>query len=137
MCLLQIANCPLLIQLNMAVYDFKTTAVYKKAFALSMEIFQISKSFPKEEKYSLTDQVRRSSRSVCANLAEAYRKKRYPAHFISKLTDCDAENSETGVWIDFAFGCEYINEEQKTLLLNMNEEVGKLLSHIINNPEKY
>lgn len=121
----------------MAAYNFKETAVYKKAFALSMDIFLISKSFPKEEKYSLTDQVRRSSRSVCANLAEAYRKKRYPAHFISKLTDCDAENSETGVWIDFAFACEYINEEQKQLLLNTNEEVGKLLNHIINNPEKY
>ena len=121
----------------MAVYNFKETTVYKKAFALSMELFQISKSFPKEEKYSLTDQVRRSSRSVCANLAEAYRKKRYPAHFISKLTDCDAENSETGVWIDFAFACKYINEEQKHLLLKTNDEVGKLLHHIIFNPEKY
>ena len=119
----------------MAVYNFKSTAVYKKAFALSMEIFQISKSFPKEEKYSLTDQVRRSSRSVCANLAEAYRKKRYPANFISKLTDCDAENSETGVWIDFA--CDYINEKQNKSLIYANEEVGKLLNHIIKNPEKY
>ena len=121
----------------MAAYNFKNTAVYKKAFVLSMEIFHISKSFPKEEKYSLTDQVRRSSRSVCANLAEAYRKKRYPANFISKLTDCDAENSETGVWIDFAFACEYINEQTKNALVSTNEEVGKLLNHIINNPEKY
>lgn len=121
----------------MAAYSFKETAVYKKAFGLSMEIFQISKSFPKEEKYSLTDQARRSSKSVCANLGEAYRKKRYPAHFISKLTDCDAENSETSIWIDFAFACEYINEQQKVALLNRNEEVGKLLYNTINNPEKY
>ena len=121
----------------MAAYNFKETTVYKKAFALSMEIFHISKSFPKEEKYALTDQVRRSSRSVCANLAEAYRKKRYPANFISKLTDCDAENSETGVWIDFAFACEYLNEKMKNSLLNANEEVGKLINHIISNPEKY
>lgn len=78
----------------MATYNFKDTAVYKKAFSLSMDIFEASKSFPKEETYSLTDQIRRSSRSVCANLAEANRKKRYPANFISKLTDCDAENSE-------------------------------------------
>src|SRR5258706_14280732 len=98
----------------MAAKSFKETKVYKLAFEQAMDIFEISKSFPKEEKYSLTDQVRRSSRSVCANLAEAYRKKRYPAHFISKLTDCDAENSETNVWIDFAFACQYINEETKT-----------------------
>lgn len=76
----------------MNTFSFKESTVYKKSFALAMEIFEISKLFPKEEKYSLTDQVRRSSRSVCANVAEAYRKKRYPAHFISKLTDCDAKN---------------------------------------------
>lgn len=121
----------------MATYNFKDTALYKKAFALSMEIFEVSKSFPKEEKYSLTDQVRRSSRSVCANLAEAYRKKRYPANFISKLTDCDAENSETGVWIDFAFACTYINETSYKDFIAKNEEVGKLLNHILNNSEKY
>jgi len=121
----------------MAVYNFKQTAVYTKAFALAMEIFEISKVFPKEEKYSLTDQVRRSSRSVCANLAEAYRKKRYPAHFVSKLTDCDAENSETGVWLDFSLACGYMNEIVYKGLLDRNEEVGKLLHHMINNPEKY
>jgi four helix bundle protein len=121
----------------MAVYNFKETTLCKKAFALSMEIFEVSKSFPKDEKYSLTDQVRRSSRSVFANLAEAYRKKRYPANFISKLTDCDAESSETGVWIDFAFACKYINETSCKNLIAKNEEVGKLLNHILNNPEKY
>ena len=121
----------------MSAYNFKETTLYKKASSLAMEIFEISKSFPNDEKYSLTDQVRRSSRGVCANLAEAYRKKRYPAHFISKLTDCDAENSETIVWIDFAFACQYINEETKNLLNSRSEEVGKLLFHMINNPEKY
>lgn len=74
--------------------DFKELIVYKKAFSLSMEVYEVSKSFPKEEKYSLTDQIRRSSRSVCANIAEAYRKRLYVKHFISKLTDSDAENSE-------------------------------------------
>jgi four helix bundle protein len=121
----------------MSVKNFKESTLYKKAFSLSMEIFEISKSFPKEERYSLTDQIRRSSRSVCANLAEAYRKKRYPAHFISKLTDCDAENSETGVWLDFSFAGKYIKEEAYKNLIFKSEEVGKLLNHIINHPEKY
>jgi four helix bundle protein len=121
----------------MSNFNFKESTVYKKAFSVAMEIFEMSKSFPKEEKYSLTDQVRRSSRSVCANLAEAYRKKRYPAHFISKLTDCDSENSETNVWIDFAFACQYIDEQTSNSLRMKNEEVGKLLNHMINNPDKY
>jgi len=121
----------------MGVINFKETSVYKKAFSLSMEIFGITKSFPKEEKYSLTDQIRRSSRSVCANMAEAYRKKQYPAHFLSKLSDCDAENSETSVWIDFAFSCGYIDESSKVYLLSKNEEVGRLIYHMMNNPEKY
>ena len=83
--------------------DFKELIVYKKSFSLAMEVYEISKSFPKEEKYSLTDQIRRSSRSVCANIAEAYRKHIYVKHFVSKLTDADAENSETLVWLDFAY----------------------------------
>ena len=121
----------------MSVRNFKETKVYKKAFELSMEIFHISKLFPKEEKYSLTDQIRRSSRSVCANLAEAFRKRQYPAHFVSKISDCDAENSETGVWLDFALSCEYITNETYQNLISKNEEVGRLIHHIINNPEKY
>jgi four helix bundle protein len=121
----------------MAVRDFKETTLYKKAFDLAMQIFQLSKQFPTEEKFSLTDQIRRFSRSVCANLAEAYRKKIYPAHFVSKLTDCDAENSETGVWLDFAFASKYINETDYKLLIEKNTEVGKLIHHMINNPEKY
>jgi four helix bundle protein len=91
--------------------DFRELLAYQKGFRLAIEIFNVSKSFPPDEKYSLTDQIRRSSRSVCANIAEAYRKRRYINHFISKLTDSDAENSETNVWIEFAYTCEYISEE--------------------------
>ena len=85
---------------------FKDLIVYKKAFALAMEIFEMTKSFPKEEKYSLIDQIRRSSRSVCANLGEGYRKRRYVAHFVAKTTDSDMENTETQVWLDFSLACK-------------------------------
>ncbi len=88
----------------MAAKNFKQTKLYKLAFEQAMDVFHISKGFPKEETYSLADQVRRSSRSVCSYIAEAYRKMRYPAHFILKATDSDAENSETNVWLDFAEG---------------------------------
>lgn len=117
--------------------SFRDLIVYKKAFALAMEIFELSKSFPKEEKYSLTDQIRRSSRSVCSSIAEAYRKRRYEAHFVSKTSDADMENSETQVWLDFAYNCEYINKEIHSDLIKKAEEVGKLLNHMIENPEKY
>jgi four helix bundle protein len=121
----------------MAALSVKQTKVYQKAFALAMEIYEISKSFPPEEKYSLTDQIRRSSRSVCTNLAEAYRKKKYPAHFISKLTDSDMENSETGVWLDFTLTCKYIAVEKHNELSMANEEIGRMLGHAIENPDKY
>ena len=117
--------------------DFRELIAYKKAFDLSMKIYAISKSFPTEEKYSLTDQVRRSSRSVCANIAEAYRKRRYVNHFISKLTDSDAENSETNVWIEFAAECRYITAEQYSELTQVNIEIGKLINYMINYPEKF
>ena len=121
----------------MGVINFKQTKVYKLAFEQAMEIFSVTKEFPKEETYSLIDQIRRSSRSVCANLAEAYRKKIYPANFILKVTDCDAENSETGVWLDFSLSCNYIKSEQHTILISRNEEIGRLLSHMRNNLDKY
>ncbi len=121
----------------MAVYNFRGTKVYQKAFSLAMEIFEITKAFPKEETYSLTDQIRRSSRSVCTNIAEAYRKRQYPAHFTSKVSDADMENSESLVWLDFAFSCKYINQEKYNDLVSKNEEVGKLLNHMLNNPGKY
>lgn len=87
--------------------DYKDLKVYEKSFSLAMKIFEITKEFPKEEKYSLIDQVRRSSRSVCVNIVEAYRKRPYPLHFIAKLSDADMENSETMVWIEFAIECNY------------------------------
>ena len=121
----------------MAAGSFRDLTVYKKAFELAMEIFKVSKSFPTEEKYSLTDQVRRSSRAVCSCIGEAYRKRNYKAHFVSKSTDADMENTETRVWFDFALACNYItNEKWKDLELKA-EEVGKLPNHMIENPEKY
>lgn len=121
----------------MAATNFKETTVFKKAFALAMEIFMLSQKFPREEKYSLTDQIRRSSRSVCANIAEAYRKRRYPAHFVSKISDSDAENSETQVWLLFSLETGYIDQTIYQNLLGESEEIGKLLSHMMSNPEKY
>jgi len=118
-------------------YSFRNLKVYKLAYDLAMDIFEISKGFPKEEKYSLTDQIRRSSRSVCSNIAEAYRKRRYPKHFTSKSSDADGEASETMVWIDFAFSCKYIDEEIKDKLLRKYEEVGKMLGSMTNNPDKF
>jgi len=116
---------------------YKDLLAYQKSYALAMEIFELSKSFPKEEKYSLTDQIRRSSRSVCANIGEGFRKRRYPAHFILKLTDSDAENSETQVWLDFSLSCGYINEIEHTKLSQQSDQAGKLLSYMINNHEKF
>ena len=118
-------------------YSFKSLKVYQLAYGLAMEIFMISKNFPKEEKYSMTDQIRRSSRSVCSNIAEAYRKRRYPKNFTSKITDADGEASETIVWINFAFDCKYIDDEIKEKLLIKYEEVGKMLGGMANNPEKF
>lgn len=116
---------------------FRKLIAYKKGFELAMEIFELSKSFPKEETYSLTDQIRRSSRSVCINITEGYRKRIYPKHFISKLSDADSENSETLGWLEFAAACNYINEETKIELANKNSEIGKLLNYMMNKPEKF
>jgi four helix bundle protein len=117
--------------------DFKDLLAYKKAFELAMKIFHISKQFPKEERYSLTDQIRRSSRSVCAYIAESYRKRAYIAHFKSKLSDADMENSETSVWLYFAHACEYINNETNLELIQKSEEVGRLINYMILNPSKF
>lgn len=117
--------------------DFEDLLAYKKAFENGMNIFELSKAFPKEEKYSLTDQIRRSSRSVNANIAEAYRKRRYPKHFISKLTDADGENSETVVWLKYAMACDYIKAKELEPLLTKAKEIGKLINYMINNPNKF
>ena len=121
----------------MANQSFKDLTVYKKAFELAMTIFKISKRFPKDEKYSLTDQIRRSSRAVAVCVAEAYRKRAYEAYFVSKSSDADMENSETQVWLNFALSCDYLSEDEFDLLTAKSEEVGKLLNHMIENPEKY
>lgn len=111
--------------------------VYKLAYGSAMEIFHISKDFPKEEKYSLTDQIRRSSRSVAVNIAEAYRKRRYPKHFTSKLTDADAEASETSTWLDFSKDCKYITTAQQQELSAKYDEIGRMLNSMASNPEKF
>jgi four helix bundle protein len=116
---------------------FQDLLAYKKSFELAMDIYSISKNFPAEEKYSLTDQIRRSSRSVSANIAEATRKRRYEKHFISKLTDSDAENSETQVWLEYSHACNYIDSIKFETLISKSIEVGKLLNYMMNNPDKF
>lgn len=116
---------------------FRGLTSYKKAFALAMDIFEITKAFPKEEKYELTDQIRRSSRAVCRAIGEGYRKRQYPKHFSSKMSDADMENTETQVSIDFALECKYINIKDYKELIQKSEEVGRLLNHMVENPEKY
>lgn len=111
--------------------------VYKKAFALAVDVFELSKSFPKEERYSLVDQIRRSSRSVCANLAEAWRKRRYEAAFISKLSDSEAEAAETQVWLQFAVECAYADRDRVRQLYSNYDEVIAMTVHMIHHPEKW
>lgn len=110
---------------------------YQKSFDLAMDIFNITKTFPREEMFSLTDQIRRSSRSVTANLAEGYRKRVYPKSFTFKLTDADAENTETQVWLEYSLACEYINQGNFNKLYDKSVEVGKLLNYMILNPQKF
>ncbi len=117
--------------------NFKSLTVYKKAFALAMDIFEISKTFPKEELYSLTTQIRKSSRSVCSCIGEAYRKRQYEAHFVSKTSDADMENSETQVWLDFSLACKYISKPIYDNYTDRSIEIGKMLNHMIEHPEKY
>jgi four helix bundle protein len=116
---------------------YKELLAYQKAYELAMKIFTISKRFPPEEKYSLIDQIRRSSRSVCTNIAEAYRRKRYKDYFISKLNDAETENAETEVWLNFSKDCSYINAEEYEEFNSLNTEIGKLIWFMINNPEKF
>ncbi|MDD2519585.1 MAG: four helix bundle protein [Kiritimatiellae bacterium] len=115
----------------------KELAVYQKAYDLAMRVFEASKSFPPEERYALTSQIRRSSRSVCLNLREAWAKRRYEAHFISKLTDCDGENNETDSSLDFARDCGYISEDKHRELLELNREVGKMIGSMIKTPAPF
>lgn len=121
----------------MQINSAKDLIVYKRAYELSMLIFELTKRFPPEERYALTSQVRRSSRSICLNLREAWAKRRYSAAFIAKLTDCDGENGETDSSIDFAYDCGYIDKEQHAQLAGKVTEIGKMFGSMIQNPEKF
>lgn len=121
----------------MIVHRFEDLEVYQQALGIQREVFILSKSFPNEERYSLTDQIRRSSRSVGANIAEAWHKRRYPAHFASKLTDADAENAETRHWLQTGFDCEYLTREQFEHLTERSLLVGAKLGHMIQNADKW
>lgn len=121
----------------MGTGGFKEMTVYKRAFEMARMVFVLSKRFPSEEKFSLTDQIRRSSRSVSAQYAEGYRKKRYPAHFVSKLTDADGENAETQVWLEHAVCCGYCATSDIAPIIAISEEVGRMLGDMIEHPEKY
>jgi four helix bundle protein len=111
--------------------------VYRKAFEAAMQIFEISKQFPKEETYSLTDQVRRASRSVCTNIAEAWRKRRYEAAFVSKLNDAEGEGAETQTWLEFAVRCGYLKPEVGRALFRTYDEIISMLVRMINKPQSW
>jgi four helix bundle protein len=119
------------------ISSFKDLRVYKLAFEVQQEIFQTSKRFPAEERYALTDQIRRASRSVGANLAEAWQKRRYVAHFVSKLTDADGEQAETQHWLDTATACEYVSEKEQKALLEKCSRIGQMLGSMMAKPEKF
>jgi four helix bundle protein len=121
----------------MQIKSAKELEVYKKSYQMAMEVFELSKTFPAEERYALSSQIRRSSRSIAMNLREAWAKRRYEAHFISKLTDCDGENSETDTSLDFAQDCGYISKEQHEHLTGLCNEIGKMLGSMLRNPEPF
>jgi len=121
----------------MQIRSAKDLIVYQKAYVQSMRVFELSKRFPHEERYALTSQVRRSSRSVCLNPREAWAKRRYEAHFISKLTDSDGENAETDSLIDYARDCEYITSQEFDELKALNREIGCMLGSMIDRPEGF
>lgn len=116
---------------------FRDLKVYQFSYQLALEVFEKTRSFPKEELYSLTNQIRRSSRSVLANVAEAWRKRKYVKSFISKLTDSIAEESETEVWLDFAKDLNYIKETEYTCFIEKYDEVARMLSPMMENPDKF
>jgi len=121
----------------MKIKTHKDLDVYKLAFGSAMEIFELSKSFPQDERYSLTDQVRISSRSVCANIAEAFRARRYKNNFVSKLSISECEGGETQAWLDFAFSCGYINKETHNQLFDKYDHIVAMLVNMIIKPEKW
>ena len=116
---------------------FRDLKVYRLAFRLAMEIFHESKHFPREEKFSLRDQIRRASRSVASNIGEGYRKKRYPKKFVSKMVDADGEATETQVWLEFPEACGYLSKKRESELRMGYEEVGRMLGGMIAHPERF
>src|SRR3989475_2926272 len=121
----------------MRIDSAKDLRVYKLGYVLAMEIFELTKTFPSQEKYALTTQIRRSSRSICLNLREAWAKRRYEAHFVSKLTDCDGENGETESALDFAKDCGYISPTRHAKLVSVSAEIGKMLSGMIKKADSF
>lgn len=120
-----------------SIKSHEDLVIYQKAFDAAMKIFNLSKTFPVEERYSLTDQIRRSSRSVCANLAEAWRKRRYEAAFKAKLSDCEAEATETQVWLKFAVKCQYLDLEEGRELYGIYNHILGGLVNMINHPNQW
>lgn len=121
----------------MKIETAKELEGYQVAYDLAMQVFHVSKRFPPEERWALTGQILRSSRSVCLNLREAWAKRRYEAHFISKLTDCDGESNETDSSLDFARDCEYITSQEHTKLSDQNRSVGRMLGAMLKNPAPF
>ncbi len=119
------------------ISSFREVTVYQKAFEPALRIFEATRTFPKAEQYSLTDQIRRSSRSACTTIGEAWRKRRYPAHFVSKLTDADAEATETLIWLDFSLRCGCIGVQVHAEFAAEYEQIGKMLGSMISAPEKF
>lgn len=119
------------------IRSYRELRVYQSAFSLAMEIFEITKEYPQAEKYSMVDQMRRSSRSVCANIAEGWRKRRYPAHFASKLSDSEAEAEETRVWLEFSFCCGYLSKTKFEELDGRYDLVIGQLVKMISEPQKW
>ena len=119
------------------IKSYRDLDVYQLAFKSAIQIFDFSKKWPTEERYSLTDQIRRSSRSVCSNIAEAWRKRRYPPHFISKLSDSDSEAAETEVWLDFAFNCQYIENNHYRELMDNYDHICRMLTNMMAKPMQW
>jgi len=121
----------------MLAQSIRDLEVYKVAFEIQQQVFDLTKSFPKEEMYSLTDQMRRASRSIGANISESWAKRRYPAHFVSKLSDSDGETEETVHWVETAYACKYINEETKVDVVSKCRHVGGMLNKMMDNSDSW
>lgn len=121
----------------MVIQNYTELEVYQLAFESAMRIYELSKKWPIEERYSLTDQIRRASRSVCSNIAESWRKRRYPAHFVSKLSDADTEAAETEVWLNFALRCRYLEEQEYQPLQDNYDHICRMLTKMMSNPDQW